>query len=310
MEVLLRLLAEARLVIVAISAIVCAAFIFTALASRQEQRRALFQLERETLARREVTAWLRATLALLVGVLAWFLGERTLPDQETSQSGTSLPVNVTIVAIARQPAPPTSPPVITAAPSPTPTPEALVPEPTPTIDLPLAILLGTPTPAPTAQATPTPQLLPTPVLLPTATPIPTATPLPTLPPLITLEPLPTPTATPAQEVPTPALVADCPNPDAQITSPQAGETVVGVIPIRGTAGFPPGSKYKIEILRPNIEGWAFLWENHNEVKGGVLMPNFNSELFPPGVYVLRLMVIDPAGQETNVRCRVPIRISR
>ncbi|MDW8394782.1 MAG: hypothetical protein RMM31_00895 [Anaerolineae bacterium] len=289
------------------SAIVCAAFVFTALASRREQQRALFQLERETLARREATAWLRATLALLVGVVTWFVGERAALIPRTSPR-VDLPVNITFVAAARQPQRPTPPP--TPTPSPMPTSEVPTPEPTPTIDVPLAILLGTPTPEPTVQATPTPLIVPTPVLLPTATPIPTATPLPTLPPLIPLVPLSTPTAAPMPETPTPALVAECPNPDAQITSPQAGERVSGVIPIRGTAGFPLGGKYRIEILRPNIEGWAFLWESHLEVKGGVLMPNFNSELFPAGIYVLRLMVIDPAGQETNVVCRVPIQIVR
>jgi hypothetical protein len=101
---------------------------------------------------------------------------------------------------------------------------------------------------------------------------------------------------------------DCPNADAHISSPTTGEIVSGAYNVRGTAGFPVGGKYKVEILRPNIEGWAFLWENHNSIKDGVLMPNFNSGLFPPGTYVLRLMIVDAAGQETGIACRVSFRI--
>ena len=77
--------------------------------------------------------------------------------------------------------------------------------------------------------------------------------------------------------------------------------------IRGTAGFNQG-KYKIEILRPNIQGWAFLWEGFHSVKADALMPNFNARLFTPGIYTLRLMLVDVAGQETEVTCTVPIRI--
>ena len=104
------------------------------------------------------------------------------------------------------------------------------------------------------------------------------------------------------------MIADCPSADAQIVAPRAGQEVQGRLSIVGTAGFPSGGKYRLEILRPGIEGWAFLWEGFSEVKGGVLMPEFNAGLFAPGVHVLRLVIIDPAGQETNVTCRVPIRI--
>ena len=104
------------------------------------------------------------------------------------------------------------------------------------------------------------------------------------------------------------MVANCPNPDAQIFSPSAGESISGGYVIRGTAGFNQG-KYKIEILRPNIQGWAFLWEGFHSVKAEALMPNFNSRLFTPGIYTLRLMLVDVAGQETDITCTVPIRIS-
>jgi hypothetical protein len=118
------------------------------------------------------------------------------------------------------------------------------------------------------------------------------------------------TAAPSLPAATEQLTYDCPNPEVQIFSPGVGETVSGAYNVRGTARFPNGSgKFRVDILRPNIEGWAFLWENHNEVTDGMLMPNFNSGLFPPGTYVLRVSIVDGAGQDTGISCRVSIRIS-
>jgi hypothetical protein len=105
------------------------------------------------------------------------------------------------------------------------------------------------------------------------------------------------------------MVADCPYPAARIVSPAPGEAVSGIYVVRGTADFPDGAgRYKLEILRPNVPGWAFLWENYNAVKDGVLMPRFDASLFPPGIYTLRLSLIDGAGQETGIYCSVQIRI--
>jgi hypothetical protein len=92
-------------------------------------------------------------------------------------------------------------------------------------------------------------------------------------------------------------------------NPAPGETVTGGFPIRGSALPPSGGKYRIEILRPNIPDWAFLWENYNQVRDNVLMPSFNPRLFPPGAYTLRLMIVDGAGQETNIYCAVPFKIA-
>jgi hypothetical protein len=60
--------------------------------------------------------------------------------------------------------------------------------------------------------------------------------------------------------------------------------------------------------RDRLWRWAFLWENYNAVKEGVLMPRFDASIFPPGIYTLRLMLIDGAGQETGIYCSVQIRI--
>lgn len=317
MEVILRLLTELRLVLIAVAAICCAAFAFTGLSSLRELRRAVFRLERSAIMQRAIGAWIRAGICAIIGIAIWIATD-SVPD--TSSTVADNPLSVT------------------------PTPELPAIEPTliPTADLSDAVVQMTASPieaAPTADlnvapaaAPPAPPPAP-PTLPPTPIAVVVATPAPVLPqPTATLVPLPTatppvilnptlppppppptvaPTATPAPAVPTPEiLVADCPNPAARIDSPVAGETVSGVYVVRGTADFPGGvGRYKLEILRPNIPGWAFLWENYNAVKNGVLMPRFDATLFPPGIYTLRLMLVDAAGQETNIYCSVQIKIA-
>jgi hypothetical protein len=219
-----------------------------------------------------------------------------LPTADLSSAPIAMTAAPTDVAVALAP---TVDPNLAVQPQPQPI--------TPTLVVDAAVApSATPPPVPTQPVTP---------VAPSPTPLQAtqaASALPTLPPLPTTAPL-TP-ALPSTEapatVPTPeSFFMDCPSPDVQITSPVAGETVSGAYVVRGTVGFQVGGKYKVEILRPNIEGWAFLWENHNSIKDGVLMPNFNSGLFPPGVYVLRVSLVDAAGQETGIACRVAFRIA-
>jgi hypothetical protein len=307
MDVVFRLLSELRLVLVVVAAVCCAAFLFTGFAAWRELRRAVFKLERSTIIANALSAWFRAAICAAIGLAIWVVTDN-----------------------APQPGPRPSDNPLAAAP--TPTLALSEPTPLPTADLSgltLAAILPTIT-AP--EATPVPTVLPT--VAPTLPPAPLSTP----PPPTSLPPSPSPTQPPPQlqlpnivvatETPTPALilllpepsptsapaagettVADCPYPAARIVSPAAGETVAGTYVVRGTADFPGGvGRYKLEILRPNIPGWAFLWENYNAVRDGVLMPRFDASLFPPGIYTLRLSLIDGAGQETGIYCSVQIRI--
>ena len=173
-------------------------------------------------------------------------------------------------------------------------------------EVPTLTPLPPPTGTPQGQA-PTAAPAATAVVLPTLAPSPTAppTPVPSPTPLPTNEPVPAATEPPAAM----PMVADCGSPDAVMYNPAPGESVSGGFPIRGTANIPTGGKYRIEILRPNIPGWAFLWENYNAVRDNVLMPSFNPRLFPPGAYTLRLSLVDGAGQETNIYCAVPFNIA-
>lgn len=308
MEVVLRLLSELRFVLIAVCGICCAAFIFTGLGSLRELRRAVFRLERSAIVGRAISAWLKAGLCVVIGAAIWML--------------TGAPPQPTVSAAANP-----------LSATPTPTTSLVEPTAIPTADLssaqavvatsaapvevtPAAAITASTEAAPTTAAgeaaSPTSAVAgeaasPTPAAIAAvATEAPAAA--PTAPP-------PTATATPAPELPATAtateqLIFDCPNPEVQITSPGLGETVSGAYNVRGTARFPNGSgKFRVDILRPNIEGWAFLWENHNEITDGVLMPSFNSGLFPPGTYVLRISIVDGAGQETGISCRVSIRIA-
>lgn len=328
MEVVLRLLIELRLVLIAIVAICCAAFLFTGLSSLRELRRAMFRLERSAIVNRIADAWVKAGLFAILGLAIWIVTDTT-PASEASSGASENPLAFapTVELNVAEPTPIPTADLAAALSQTTATPAevlAAVVTVDPNAPLPTPVILPTATPAPLPTPIPptaTPAVPPTPtqpppqeqlpfIVVVTATPEPAAAvppPQPTATPV--LPPTPTPTEAPTVP-PANVLGADCPNPAARIDSPAAGEIVSGIYVVRGTADFPGGvGRYKLEILRPNIPGWAFLWENYNAVKNGVLMPRFDASLFPPGIYTLRLSLIDAAGQETGIYCSVQIRIA-
>ena len=323
MEVILRLLIEIRLVLIAVAGICCAAFLFTGLSSLRELRRAVFRLERSTIITNAVNAWVKAGLCAIIGLAIWVVTSVTPNTPSPVAANNPLAITPTIAVNAVEPTPiPTADlsgaalqmmaaPLEAAAVVVTVDPGALLPTPAPTA-------APTEPPPPVLQPTATAALPPTPTQLPPQLQLPAiviATATPTVVILPIAQPTPAPPSPPAEAATPPptdgeVLVADCPYAAARIDSPTAGETVSGIYVVRGTADFPGGvGRYKLEILRPNFPGWAFLWENYNAVKGGVLMPRFDSSLFPPGVYTLRLSLVDAAGQDTAIYCSVQIRIA-
>ena len=308
MDVVFRLLSELRLVLVVVAAVCCAAFLFTGFAAWRELRRAVFKLERSTIIASALSAWFRAAICAVIGLAIWVVTDNT-PQPRPRPSDNPLAAAPTPTLALDEPTPlPTAdlsglaPAVILptiAAPEATPV-QAVLPMAAPTLP---PVPLNTPTPpAPPPLPSPLPTQPPPQLQLPNIV-VATETPTPVLIPLLPeLSPTPEPTVGEA-------MVADCPYPAARIISPAAGETVSGIYVVRGTADFPGGvGRYKLEILRPNIPGWAFLWENYNAVRDGVLMPRFDAGLFPPGIYTLRLSLIDGTGQETGIYCSVQIRI--
>ena len=335
MEVVLRLLKDLQMVLVAICAICCAAFIFTGLASMRDMRRAVFRLERSSMANRVVGSWLKAGLCALIGVAIVYITNNIRPAPIAAASDNPLlltPTPSMVVEFAPTPLPTADLSNASTMMTDVPTPEPLPAEPTvatgvitdaagmtQVIEIAAVVTLGpriteVPTLTPLPPPTGTPQgQAPTAAPAATAVVLPTLAPSPTAPPTLVPSPTPLPTnePVPAATEPPAALpmVADCGSPDAVMYNPAPGESVSGGFPIRGTANIPTGGKYRIEILRPNIPGWAFLWENYNAVRDNVLMPSFNPRLFPPGAYTLRLSLVDGAGQETNIYCAVPFNIA-
>lgn len=164
-----------------------------------------------------------------------------------------------------------------------------------------------PTPTPTTGPLVAPTLTPT-AAPPTITPTATATAVrptraaPASSPTAGLAPTNTPGARPAA----------CPNPNVRMTSPGADQVVGGNVPVRGTANVANIQYYKVEVgpgVNPKDHEWTVVGQLHyNVVEGGVL-ETFNSAAYPPGVYTLRLVVVDQTGNYPEP-CRVTITVQR
>jgi hypothetical protein len=81
----------------------------------------------------------------------------------------------------------------------------------------------------------------------------------------------------------------------RITSPQAGDSVSGVLPIVGTADFDPAvvQFYKIELGIPRDNGveWVTLGEIHEQPVVNGALEMLHADALPPGEYFLRLIVV-------------------
>jgi hypothetical protein len=81
----------------------------------------------------------------------------------------------------------------------------------------------------------------------------------------------------------------------RITSPQAGDSVSGVLPIVGTADFDPAvvQFYKIELGIPRDNGveWVTLGEIHEQPVVNGALEMLHADALPPGDYFLRLIVV-------------------
>lgn len=142
-------------------------------------------------------------------------------------------------------------------------------------------------PTPAALLIPTPS--PSPVS-PTVTPTPTPTrarptPRPAEP---TEAPLPTYTSPP----PTPI----CPSPGVQITSPGIDAVLNSPVQILGTANISDFQYYKVEVgSGENPTSWSMFSNLHKSPIAGGLLDIWDPTAYPPGVYKLRLTVVDNTG---------------
>jgi penicillin-binding protein 1C len=80
----------------------------------------------------------------------------------------------------------------------------------------------------------------------------------------------------------------------RITSPKAGDTVSGVVPVIGTADFDPNvvQFYKVELgIGPNPSEWITLGETNNVPVVNGQLERLLAAAFPAGEYRLRLVVV-------------------
>jgi hypothetical protein len=122
-----------------------------------------------------------------------------------------------------------------------------------------------------------------------------------------------PTATTVAVVATPVpqvRPAACPDPNRRITAPGINEVVQGNVTVRGTADHPNFDYYKVEVgPGANPQQWTVVGQLHRApVRGGVL-ETFNAGAYPPGVYTLRLVVVDNTGNFPEP-CQVTITVQR
>jgi hypothetical protein len=177
-------------------------------------------------------------------------------------------------------------------------------------------MLGNPLgPAPETTPEPSPSVTSGPLLAPTLTPTagpPTITATATatkVPPTLPVRP----TAT-AQEVaatPVPQVrPAACPDPNRRITAPGINEVVSGNVAVRGTANHLNFDYYKVEVgPGANPQEWTVVGQLHRAPVSGGLLETFNSAAYPPGVYTLRLVIVDNTGNFPEP-CQVTISVQR
>jgi hypothetical protein len=146
--------------------------------------------------------------------------------------------------------------------------------------------------------------------------IPGATPLPTA----TLDLLASPTTTLAAttpqaeaEQPTATLIVvgqipneNCPPGQIEITSPQNGQEVSGLVEVAGTADLPNFGFFKIEMKHPDDTLWETLQAGDKPVQEGKL-GDWDTRRLSPGEYQLGLVVSDNTGTASQP-CVVQVRV--
>ncbi len=119
----------------------------------------------------------------------------------------------------------------------------------------------------------------------------------------------------AQATPIPgqeAAQSGCENPNATILAPEDGETVSGVVEIRGVASIPAFAFYKIELREGGSQEWrAILAGTEPVCEEGCpvddVLGRWDTSLLVPGEYALRLVVTDAVGN-APLPCTLSLRV--
>ncbi len=92
-----------------------------------------------------------------------------------------------------------------------------------------------------------------------------------------------------------------------ITEPQSGDTISGLVQVSGTANVPDFGFYKFEVAPAEQALWLTIQAGRSMVTDGVLVDSWDTSRLPPGGYVIQLVITDSSGHELPA-CRIPINI--
>jgi hypothetical protein len=125
---------------------------------------------------------------------------------------------------------------------------------------------------------------------------------------VNLEPEPTPVArTKATPTVRPTRAPSCPDRHACITAPGIDVRVQGEVTIWGTGDIANFDYYKMEIGAGSYpRSWAVLGELHHSPVSDDVLAVWNSDEYPEGVYILRLIVVDKTGNYKTSQTRVNV----
>jgi LysM repeat protein len=113
-----------------------------------------------------------------------------------------------------------------------------------------------------------------------------------------------PTVAPLGVTPEALVMQGCTAPSVQITSPEAGDEIINVAPLIGSAYAPGFRYYEIDVRPEGVADYDFYLRRSQPVTDGPLAI-INAGLFGEGLHWVRLTVVDQAGN-TLEPCAIPL----
>ncbi|MCA1554550.1 MAG: hypothetical protein LC737_09245, partial [Chloroflexi bacterium] len=242
----------------------------TWLVARSQRHRTIYSIEKEVAGERSIRALLIAVSSILLAVSVYWAGTNVSSSTPVAPQRSPTP-NIALLFNAPT-ATPTTLVVTPSAPEPSPTP----------------LRSGTLPPQPTEVKQPTPKQQQQP----------------------TVSPTPRPTAMPTTAPPSPMpLPAACPDLGARIISPGTDARLSGTVSILGSANIANFQYYKIEFGIGDQPGsWTVIGQLHRQPVNNGVLEVVNTTSFAPGVYRLRLTVVDQSGNFPISPCSVRVMI--
>lgn len=89
-------------------------------------------------------------------------------------------------------------------------------------------------------------------------------------------------------------------------APRQGDTLSGIVTVKGTADHPNFWYYKLEFRQNGLDDWHYITGQYSTVQKGVL-GTWNTTGLPNGSYQLRLVVVDRTGNYPPP-CEIPVHL--